>query len=131
FRRARTRAISREAPDSARLRARSGNAKSPRQGAGRGSSPSEGALEESLPPGLSTCKRWDRRRPHSRGRRTASLLAKDLPEGQAANLERGEHGCDQAAGERGAAEAEEEPPRDGEMVGRRVEDVLQHRDEHL
>ena len=33
--------------------------------------------------------------------------------------------------DRGASEAAKEHPRHGELVGWRVEDVLQHRDEHL
>src|SRR3954467_2847618 len=60
-----------------------------------------------------------------------SFLAQDRTEGEEPDLERGKRRGREAADERGGAEPAEEQPRDSELVGRRVEDVLQHRHEHL
>src|SRR3954470_2228418 len=60
-----------------------------------------------------------------------SLLPQDRAEREAPDPQRGQRRRDQPARHGSPGEAREERPRDGQVVGWRVEDVLQHRHEHL
>src|SRR5262245_52899063 len=60
-----------------------------------------------------------------------SLLAENRAERQAAQLKGGKPCGNDARYERDPTETGEKHPGECEVVGRRVEDVLQHRDEHL
>src|SRR5205807_6469966 len=60
-----------------------------------------------------------------------SLLSKYGPEAKLADALNRNGSGDQRPGQRGSGESAEEAPRRCEMVGRRVEHMLQPRDEHL
>src|SRR5690242_20339586 len=61
----------------------------------------------------------------------SSFVAQKLTEWQPADQQSGERGCRESACQGGAAESAEKGPGNREPVGRRIEDVLQHGDEHL
>src|SRR5689334_960007 len=60
-----------------------------------------------------------------------SLLAEDRAQREAADLERGERRSCEAARNGRAGETSEKRPWHGQVIGRRIEDVLQHCHEHL
>src|SRR5438876_546791 len=60
-----------------------------------------------------------------------SFLAQQRAEREPADPERGERDRQQGSAGSGGGERGEEPPGGGEVVGRRVEDVSEHGDEHL
>src|SRR5882672_76920 len=64
-------------------------------------------------------------------RETCSLLAQDLAERQAPQTQARGNGRQQRAEHGGHREAHEKEPRRRQVIGRRVEHVLEHRDEHL
>ena len=64
-------------------------------------------------------------------RETCSLLAQDLAERQTPQAETRYNGREQRAEQGGHSEAHEKEPRSRQVIGRRVEHVLEHRDEHL
>src|ERR1700675_2782321 len=61
----------------------------------------------------------------------ALLLTKDLAERQPPEAETGGNRRQQRSEDGRAGEAHQKEPRRGQMIRRRVEHVLQHRDEHL
>src|SRR5205085_4767058 len=64
-------------------------------------------------------------------RALSSFFAQDRTERQSADQQRRKRGGRKPARDGSAAESAEEPPGHGQTIRRRVEDVLEHGDQHL